>query len=125
VGDLLETASAFLADQRRKHLSRTVTYCRGANRVEVAATVGRTVFTIDTETAVQAEFESRDFLVLTADLVLGGVPTLPQAGDQIREPSGGKVFVYAVLAPGDAPAWRYSDPYRKTLRIHTKQVAEE
>ena len=125
MGDILESASAFLADQRRKHLSRTVTYCRGAVRVEVAATIGRTVFTIDTETAVQAEFESRDFLVLTADLVLGGAATLPQEGDQIREPSGGKVFVYAVLAPGDAPAWRYSDPHRKALRIHTKQVGEE
>jgi len=30
-----------------------------------------------------------------------------------------------VMAPGKEPAWRYSDPYRKTLRIHTKHVDTE
>lgn len=59
------------------------------------------------------------------DLVLGGATALPKAGDRVRETDGGKVFVYEVMAPGNEPAWRYSDPYRRALRIHTKHVATE
>ena len=68
------------------------------------------------------KIESRDFLILTADLVLAGAATLPQRGDRIKETSGDKVYVYEVLAPGKEPHYRFSDPYRKTLRIHSKQV---
>ena len=125
MGDLLQTGSDWLASQRQKHLSRMVTYCRGNGSVEVAAAVGRTIFAIDTETAVGQQYESRDFLILAADLVLTGAVVLPQAGDQVREPQDGKVYVYQVCAPGDEPVWRYSDPYRRTLRIHSKQVAVE
>ncbi|MBE3123763.1 MAG: hypothetical protein IMZ65_03080, partial [Planctomycetes bacterium] len=51
--------------------------------------------------------------------------TLPERGDRIREPQDGKTFVYEVMAPGKEPHYRFSDLYRRTLRIHTKQVATE
>jgi hypothetical protein len=35
------------------------------------------------------------------------------------------VFVYEVNAPGGQPPWRYSDPYRKALRIHTKHIGTQ
>ena len=69
--------------------------------------------------------ESRDFLVRTADLDLGAGPILPRAGDQVRETVGLSVFVYEVNAPGGQPPFRYSDPYRRVLRIHTKHIATE
>ena len=69
--------------------------------------------------------ESRDFLVLAADLVLAGKAELPRAGDRIRETDGGQIFLYEVMAPGGEPPWRYSDPYRRALRIHTKFVGME
>ena len=50
---------------------------------------------------------------------------MPQRGDRIRETQGQQVFVYEVTAPGKEPVWRYSDPYRKTLRVHTKQTDVE
>jgi hypothetical protein len=50
---------------------------------------------------------------------------LPQRGDRIRETDGATTYVYEVLAPGDEPHWHYSDAYRQTLRIHTKQVDTE
>jgi len=34
-------------------------------------------------------------------------------------------FIYEVMAPGNEPPWRYSDPYRRTLRIHTKLIGAE
>ena len=69
--------------------------------------------------------ESRDFLVRTAELDLGAGPILPRAGDQVRETVGTSVFVYEVNAPGGQPPWRYSDPYRRVLRIHTKHIGTE
>ena len=123
--DLLERGLAWLEHQRTRHMSRIVTYVRGDDRVDVAATIGKTTFEQADEYGVIHRTESRDFLVLTADLVLGGTVTLPRAGDRIRESAGDQVFVYEVLAPGGEPPWRYSDPYRRTLRIHTKHVGTE
>ena len=63
--------------------------------------------------------------MLTTDLLLAGVPVLPERGDRIRETQGATTYVYEVMAPGKEPHYRYSDPYRKTLRIHTKHVSTE
>ena len=123
--DLLEQGSAWLEDQRVKHTARTVVYQRDAEAIEVQATIGRTVFEQADEYGAIVRHEARDFLILADDLVIGGQAVLPERGDRIREPQGEKVFVYEVMAPGKEPAWRYSDPYRKTLRIHTKHVGTE
>ncbi len=120
--DLLEQASNWLEDQRTEHTSRTVTYERGAATVAIQASIGRTIFDVDNGFGVVERTESRDFLVLAADLLLAGVPVLPERGDRVRETQGTTTYVYEVMAPGKEPHYRYSDPYRKTLRIHTKQV---
>ena len=103
-------------------MTRPVTYQRGQQWVVVAATVGRTVFETADDYGVVQRSESRDFLIAAADLVLGGSQVLPERGDRIRETQGQKVYVYEVMAPGKEPQYRFSDPYRRTLRIHTKQV---
>ena len=124
--DLLQTGSDWLADQLKTHASRQVVYRRGALQVAVQATVGRTLLKLDDGYGgVRMEWTDRDFLVHASDLVLGGSQTLPERGDLIREMQGGKTFVYEVLAPGKEPAWRWSDPFRKVLRIHTKLVGVE
>jgi len=123
--DLLERGSAWLEDQRQRHMTRMVTYQRGGDSVEMAATIGRTEFEQADEFGAIRKIESRDYLVLTTDLVLAGVQTPPKAGDRIRETDAAKTFVYEVMAPGNDPPFRYSDPYRRTLRIHTKHVATE
>lgn len=123
--DVLELGSAWLEDQRNHHMTRMVTYQRGNDAADIAATVGRTEFEQADEFGVIHRIESRDCLVLAVDLVLGGVQTLPKSGDRIRETDGAKIFVYEVMAPGNEPPFRYSDPYRRTLRIHTKHVATE
>ncbi|MCG3178317.1 MAG: hypothetical protein BIFFINMI_00643 [Phycisphaerae bacterium] len=122
MADLLDRASAWLDGMRVKHASRLVLYQRGASSVAIAAGIGRTLFQVDNGSGVIETFESRDFLILAADLVLGGTVTLPKVGDRIRETQGQTIFVYEVMAPGNEPAWRFSDPYRRTLRIHSKHV---
>ncbi len=125
MADLLEQGSAFLEDQRHRHMTRTVVYRRGTDEVELSATIGRTVFEQADDRGLVSRIESRDFLVRAEDLVLAGVPALPKAGDHVREPRDGKTFVYEVMAPGTEPPFRYSDPHRRTLRIHTKHVGTE
>ncbi len=123
--DVLERGSAWLEDQRQRHMTRTVTYQRGTDSVEIAATIGRTEFEQADDFGAIHKIESRDYLVRMTDLVLGGVLTLPRTGDRFRESDGAHTFVYEVMAPGNEPPFRYSDPYRRTLRIHTKHVATE
>lgn len=125
MGDLLERASAWLDEQRLKHLSRTVTYRRGETSAEVRAAIGRTVFEVTDSVGVAERTESRDFLIPASDLVLGGEAVLPKQGDRIEETQDSKVYVYEVMAPGQEPCWRFSDSYRRTLRVHTKQVGTE
>jgi hypothetical protein len=125
VADLLERSSAWLEDQRVKHMTRTVVYQRGTDTVEVPATIGETVFEIDDGGGALLRIESRDYLIRASDLVLAGAPALPKRGDRIRETDGAQVFIYEVVGPGNEPCWRWSDPYRKTLRIHTKQTDTE
>ena len=125
MADLLQKASAWLEGQRTKFLTLPVVYQRGADTVEVPATIGATVFQIDDGAGSLLRIESRDYLIRAVDLVLGGNAILPKRGDRIREASGTQVIVYEVVGPGDEPCWRWSDAYRQTLRIHTKQVDTE
>ena len=123
--DLLARGAAWLDQQRSRHLTRTVTYLRGGDSVDLPATIGQTTFEQADEYGVIRRTQSRDYLISAADLVLGGAQEQPRAGDRIRETSGAQVFLYEVMAPGGEPPWRYSDPHRKTLRIHTKFVGME
>lgn len=124
--DLLEAGMDWLASQLKAHVSRLVVYQRDDEQVTVQATVGRTLLKLDDgEGGVVLVWTDRDFLISAADLVLGGSLTLPQRGDRIREPLGAVTRVFEVMAPGDEPPWRPSDPYGKVLRIHTKLVLTE
>ena len=128
MGDILDRGAAFLESQRHQHMTRTVVYRRGVDDKEVQATIGKTEFEQADDSGLIHRTESRDFLVRTADLDVGAGLILPRAGDQVRETVGtvgGSVFVYEVNAPGGQPPFRYSDPYRRVLRIHTKHIATE
>jgi len=124
--DLLEQGAAWLDGKRHNFLTRTVVYQRGQASVQVQATVGQTVFRIDDGYGGSVRVVQRDYLIRGEDLILSGDEVLPQRGDRIRETQNGKVFVHEVMGPGGGePDWRYSDPHRRTLRIHTKHVATE
>lgn len=126
MADLLQTGSTWLEDQRHQHMTRPVTCLRGGDSVQLQATVGRTVFEQEDQFGVIQRTESRDYLVRAADLMfVAGEQSLPQVGDRIREPSGTGALLYEVMAPGAEPPFRYSDPERITLRIHTKFIGLE
>jgi hypothetical protein len=120
---MLCKSAAWLGRQLLKHAGQEVRYRRGSIVVQLRATVGRTEFQYDDGYGLLVRYESRDFLIPASDLVLSGVVTLPKSGDQIQEEQDCINYIYEVTAPGKEPCWRYSDLYRKTLRIHTKQTA--
>lgn len=125
MADLLSKSSAWLEDQRKKHRTVDVTYRRGGDSVAVKATIGRTLFEQDDGAGVTVRVQVRDYLIDTADLVLAEQATLPAKGDRIEEINAGQKHTYEVLPLGGEQHWRYSDPYRRTLRIHTKLIATE
>jgi len=126
MGDMLASGLGWLVEKLKGHASQPVVYKRGVHEVTVQAIIGRTLLKLDDGYGgVRMEWTDRDFLIAADDLLLGGQKTLPQRGDQIRETQDGKTLVYEVLAPGSEPEWRWSDPHRRLVRIHTKQVREE
>ena len=116
MGDLLRQASQWLEQQRAAHCSSPVTYRRGEAEAVVNATFGRTQYEVEDEFGLRLGAHATDFLILADELapVFGG----PQAGDRIV--ADGAVFEVMPLA--GQGHWRWSDPYRQTMRIHTKEV---
>jgi|YNPMSStandDraft_1061717.scaffolds.fasta_scaffold33931_3 hypothetical protein len=118
--DLLQSATATLAQQLKTHASRSVRYRRGHTVLLIQAVVGRTQIELSDELgAVQVQWTDRDFLISAEDLVINGQRSKPQAGDRIED--GNQLYEVLVLA--GEPQWRYCDPYGLTMRIHTKLVA--
>lgn len=123
MSNLLEQGCQWLAEQQRKYAAVSVLYQRGDDDVTVLATVGQTVFDVNDGYGSVIKRISRDYLITATELILAGAVTEPQRGDRITETIGGIQCGFEVMGPGgDEPDWRYSDPFRKTLRIHTKQV---
>jgi len=123
--DVLQEGARWLEEQRLQFMTRKVLYQRGTSSVEVNATIGKTIFTLDNGFGVREQHEVRDYLIAAAELVLDGNLTLPKRGDRLRETSGATVFLYEVMAPGKEPEFRFSDLYRYSFRIHTKLVGTE
>jgi len=124
--NVLDHGLTWLAESLKRYAARSVVYRRGTDEVTVQAIIGRTVLKLDDGYGgVRIVWTDRDFLIAAEDLVLAGRRILPQRGDEIRETSNGRTVVYEVLAPGREPEWRWSDPYQKILRIHTKRISEE
>ena len=98
------------------NLASDAAYRRGQETRAVKAVVGRTVFRSMNEYGAWVRTETVDFVIPAGQLDLE-----PQTGDEVVFDGG----VYEVLAPGNEPVWRWSDPYRKAMRVHTKYTGED
>ena len=123
--DFLQRGIAWLDRQRVKHLSQCVTYQRGGESVQIAATLGTTSVEITDDTGATVQSPRMDFIVSADALVLGGVIVVPKIGDRIHvADAAGKTRVYEVLSLPDGRHYRPCDGNRQMLRIHAKQVDE-
>ncbi len=122
----LPSGSNFLA-RGQDFLNRTeasaagvaVTYTRGLHSVGLTALVGRTVFAQlqAAQSGAQVIFGEVDFLIQSADLVIDGVLTAPQKGDQVTWHG----LTFELITPGGEPIWRHSDQTRTVYRVHAKR----
>lgn len=120
MSDLTKTGVDWLQQQRSAHMSQTVTYSRGAQTAIVSATRGSSNYEELDADGIVHRHQTRDYIVRTADMLLGGSPIKPQDGDRVLD--GAQTYVVVSLN-GDPP-WRYTDAHRSGMRIHTKLVSE-
>lgn len=119
MANLLQQGAAWLSGQLDASAATSVTLTRPGNApTSVLATIGSTPFEVTRADGSIENIQSRDFLIAAANYLVNGVAVLPARGDQISE--GG--FIYQVMAPGHEPHYRFVDPFRTRLRVHTKQV---
>jgi hypothetical protein len=126
VSDLLQDGLAFLAEEMKDHVSTTVTYRRGrlgtAATVDLAATLGSTLFTLDELEGQRRTFTSIDFDVQAEDLTWGSELRTPERGDLIILDDR----VYEVYSPTGERHWKWlSGLIGVRLRVHTKLVGTE
>ena len=86
-------------------------------QITLLATVGETIF----EDGHRNTIKSRDFLVSNKFFKY-----IPKRGDLLTEFIGDEEREdFEVYAPNKEPCFRYCDPYKRILRIHTREVRSE
>ena len=100
---------------------RTIVYERpslGQSVTISKAVPGRTTHDITQDGMTIEQVKSEDYLILASALVLGGQSALPRKGDRIQV--DGRTL--AILCVGNEPQYKYFDPNRLVLRVHTKEI---
>jgi len=118
MADMLADGAAWFASQLLASASQTCAYRRGANSSQFSATIGKSMFESSGQNGVTEQWESRDYIVKTADLPYGQ----PQRGDLIVEDVNGVSVFYEVTAPRGVPLFHYGDAFQNLVRVHTKQT---
>lgn len=122
MNDIMKSSSEWLADFRKENASRMVSYGRGSKSVSVAATIGNTVHTSQNDIGLTEVWQSRDYLIFAAELIIDGSIITPTREDKITDiDDQGNPVVYKVFPDGE-DCYRFSDKYGKTLRIYTKRI---
>jgi hypothetical protein len=121
MADMLSAGAEWLADQFAASASLTVAYKRGANSSQFVATIGKSMFESSGQNGVTEQWESRDYIVKTADLPYGE----PLRGDLIVEDIGGVSVFYEVAAPRGVPLFHYGDAFQHLVRVHTKRADKD
>lgn len=117
MADMLSDGAAWMADQLAASASLTCAYKRGANSSQFVATIGKSMFESSGQNGVTEQWESRDYIVKTADLPYGE----PLRGDLIIEDIGGVSVFYEVTSPRGVPLFHYGDAFQNLVRVHTKR----
>lgn len=117
MADMLSDGAAWMADQLAASASLTVAFKRGVNSSQFLATIGKSMFESSGQNGVTEQWESRDYIVKTADLPYGE----PLRGDLIIEDIGGVSVFYEVSAPRGVPLFHYGDAFQNLVRVHTKR----
>lgn len=116
---LLNRGSTWLSRLFDEKESRTVQYVRGQQTISLQATPGETDLSlVDLQGMTTTSFQTLDFIITAENLDFGAGPVEPELVDKIIDQGR----TYQVLDVPGGRHFRYSDPDRVSLRIHTKLV---
>lgn len=120
--DILRDGGDWLNSKLGTVAAHSIEYRRaGYDALEISASVGQSNFEEASDYGVLIKTETRDYLVLASLIVYDAAVSEPRRGDVVKD--GG--ILYEVLAVANEPCFRYSDPDRKMLRIHTKEIGPD
>jgi len=123
VTDILSSGLDWLENQRKEHMTTTVTYRRpGHPATNISASLGLTNFEAVDESGIRVESVRMDFLINESDLTLGGEQIDPEAGDEIDVTIGGQSRTYEVRKMAGEGEWRWVDPHSGLMRIHARRM---
>lgn len=125
--NLLKSGLAWLTQTLIANASEPVVYRRGADEVEVDAVFGAKLMKIsDAAGWLRVEWSDMDFCIAAASLVVCGDVVTPAEDDEVTITlDDGSRETYRVYRFEQEPAWRWADPHRSMVRIHTKQVGTD
>lgn len=119
--NMMSNGSAWLSEKLQAHTSQPAFYQRGQQSVEIQVTVGESEFTRQRSDDINNEQRVVDFLFPASGI--HSVFHEPNAGDYIETEYLGEKRLFEILSPGgEEPAWRYSDPHRNMVRVHTVEA---
>lgn len=118
----MQDGAAWLSGQLKTAAGVSVTYARGPLSVSLTAVPTLHEYEVVDDEGFGIVMLSRDYLVHTEDLVLGGSEIAPRAGDRITETVGGVVDTYEVMPLGQKKEYEPADSDGLLLLVHTKQV---
>jgi hypothetical protein len=119
--NMMSKGSAWLSGKLQGFASQAAFYQRGQQCLPIQVTVGDSEFTRRRADDISNEHRVVDFLFPASSI--HAVFHEPSAGDFIETDYLGEKRLFEVLSPGgDEPAWRYSDPHRNMIRVHTVEA---
>ena len=97
----------------------SIVYRRGSSSITLTAMKGQSEGVAeDSNGVVRMEYSDADFILAASELILGGSVVEPQRGDRIKHAAD----TFEVFPLAKEKCFRYSDPGKTVLRIHTKLV---
>ena len=124
--DLLRTSTAWLAGKFNQHAATDGLYrLPDGTELVFPMTMGTSEATRTGTDGLVVESIITDVTFTTAYLAVGGNLVEPSPGDEIEIDLGGTIRNLEVSSPGgDAPAWRYSDPFKTRIRAHVTEIGD-
>ena len=125
MGNVLATASDWLARMRKAHAATAVVYRRGEDAIQIDVQKLSVNVELDRGDGVVIEAQRMDWVVAVEDLVFGGRKARPLEGDRIEHWMGSTKNIYEVMPLGTDSHYRPLGPYGNAWRVHSKLVKTE
>ena len=125
--DVLKRGTDWLGRKLRDHASHMVVYVRGVQSVPLLAVPAQSELEQSEAGGLRVAHSDQDWLLKASDLVLGGLHSLPAAGDRIEDRlDDGRLAIYEVMQPdGNSLPYRLMDSYGSMIRVHSRRVSTQ